>query len=175
MDRGMKISIIVAMAENSMVIGRAGDIPWHLPTDLKRFKELTLGRTVIVGRKTHESILKRLGGPLPNRRTIVLTRQRDWCPAGCLVAHSWEEALKLAEGEEEVFVIGGAEIYKLALPHADTMHRTLVLAEVDGDTFFPKWDADEWEYAEEKHGAASKKDEYDFIWQRLERKYRKGE
>ncbi|QQG42971.1 MAG: dihydrofolate reductase [Candidatus Giovannonibacteria bacterium] len=172
---GVKISIIVAMAENSGVIGKAGEIPWHLPTDLKRFKDLTLGHAVIVGRKTHESILKRIGKPLPNRKTIVLTRQRDWHTPECLIAHSWEEALKLAEGEKEVFVIGGAEIYKLALSHADTMYITLVLAEVDGDTFFPKWNADEWEYAEQKCVGADEKNEYDFLWWRLERKLRKGE
>src|SRR3989344_3519686 len=175
MYSGVKISIIVAMAKNSRVIGRAGGILWHLSTDLKRFKELTLGHTVIVGRKTHESILRWLGKPLPNRKTIVLTKQWGWFTSGCLVAHSWEEALKLAEGEEEVFVIGGAEIYKLALPYTDTIHLTLVRADVVGDVFFPNFNALEWEWTDYEPRPKNEKNEYDFAWWRLERKYQKGE
>jgi len=175
MDMGIKISIIVAMAKNSKVIGQSGEVPWRLSADLKRFKELTLGHAVIVGRKTHESILKRLGKPLPNRKTIVLTRQQGRHAGGCLVAHSWKEALKLAEGEEEIFVIGGAEIYKLALPYTDTIHLTLVHADVAGDVFFQNFNALEWEWTDYEPRPKNEKNEYNFTWWRLKRKYRKGE
>ena len=126
------ISIIAAMAENR-VNGRGGGIPWHLPADLKLFRELTLGHSLVMGRKTCESI----GRPLPERRTIVLSRRPGYAPAGCLVAPDFSTALALCAGEAEVFVCGGAEVYAEALPLADRIYLTVVHDEIAGDTFFP--------------------------------------
>ncbi len=143
------ISLIVARSENR-VIGRDGDLPWHLPADLKRFKRLTLRHTVIMGRKTFESI----GRPLPRRRSIVLSRNPDYRPEGAEVAHGLERALELAAGETEVFVIGGARVFAEALPRADRLYLTLVHAEVEGDVFFPEVDAEDWRLvSEERHEA----------------------
>ena len=129
----MRISIIAAVAENG-VIGRGGQLPWHLADDLRRFKQLTMGHTVIMGRKTWESI----GRPLPGRRMIVISRQADYRPENVGVAPSLDTAIGIAEtsGENEVFVIGGAEIYRLAMLRADRYYLTLVHAEVEGDAFF---------------------------------------
>ena len=136
MDSGVKIAIIAAVAENG-VIGRNGDVPWRLKSDLQRFKRLTYGKTVIVGRKTHESILRRLGHPLEGRRMIILTRQPNYsAPAGCEVVASWEEALTRARGTGEVFVIGGAEVYRIAKPYAAAVYLTEVHAWPNGDAYF---------------------------------------
>ena len=108
MDAGIKVILIAAMAKNSRVIGREGKVPWNLSDDLKAFKKLTLGKTVIVGRKTQDSIIARLGHPLSNRRTIVLTRDKNYQCQDCDTASSWAEALKLAKNEKEVFVLGGS-------------------------------------------------------------------
>jgi dihydrofolate reductase len=128
----MIISIIVAMAENR-VMGRNGAIPWDLPADLRRFRELTMGRPVIMGRKTWESI----GQPLPGRRNIVLSRRPDFRAEGCIVARSLEEALGMCAADDEAFICGGEELYRLALPLADTIYLTLVHQVCDGDVFFP--------------------------------------
>lgn len=133
------ISIIAALAENR-VIGANNTLPWRLPNDLRHFRRLTTGHTVIMGRRNHESI----GKPLPERTNIVITRNRAYRAPGCRVAHSLEEALAAAGDDPEVFVIGGAEIYREALPRADRMYLTLVHAEVPGDTFFPEFDWGEW-------------------------------
>jgi dihydrofolate reductase len=125
------ITIVVARATNG-VIGRGGTLPWHIPADLKRFKALTMGSAMIMGRKTFES----LPGLLPGRRHIVLTRDRDWRADGAEVVHDVDEALARA-GEQRVTVIGGAEIIALLLPHADRIELTEVLEEVPGDTFMP--------------------------------------
>ena len=133
--------MIWAMANNG-VIGRQNKLPWHLPNDLKYFKRLTSGKTVIMGRKTYESI----GRPLPNRINIVITRAKDFHAEGIKVVNSLPAALELAAAEtliagaEEVIVIGGAEIYKLCLPLAERLYVTLVHADVDGDARFPEWD-----------------------------------
>src|SRR5262245_37513826 len=129
----MRISLIAAMAENG-VIGRGGQLPWRLEADLARFKQLTMGHTVIMGRKTWESI----GRPLPGRRMIVVTRQGRYAADGIEVAGNLEAALEAARvaGEEEAFIIGGAEVYRQALPLADRLYMTLVLAEIEGDTKF---------------------------------------
>jgi dihydrofolate reductase len=123
------ITIVVARARNG-VIGRGGKLPWHISADLKRFKALTLGSAMVMGRKTFES----LPGLLPGRRHIVLTRERDWQAEGAEVAHDVEEALRLA-GSEPVSVIGGADIFELFLPLADRIELTEVVEDVDGDTF----------------------------------------
>jgi dihydrofolate reductase len=139
----MIVSIIVAVADNG-VIGRQGDLPWRLRTDLRRFKALTMGHTVIAGRTTHESIVSRLGGPLPGRRTIVVSRNPDYAAAGCEVVMSLEEAFGKAAGETEVFIIGGAELYAAALSRADRIYLTTVHAQPDGDAFFPHWERSPW-------------------------------
>jgi dihydrofolate reductase len=125
------ITVVVARAQNG-VIGRGGKLPWHLPADLKRFKALTMGSVMVMGRKTFES----LPGLLPGRRHIVLTRDSDWRAEGAEVAHSVDEALQLA-GDERVSVIGGADIFALFLPVADTIELTEVLADIPGDTSMP--------------------------------------
>jgi len=170
MDTSVKISIIVAVAENG-VIGRGDDLPWHLSDDLKRFKKLTLDHTVIVGRKTHESIIKRLGHPFPDRRTIVVTRQKDYRADRCEIARSPEEALKMAPTGEEVFVIGGADIYKVFLPLAGKIYRTYVMTDAKGDIIFPPgyhfW---EWKVLEHIFHPKDEKHEYAFYWDVLVRK-----
>lgn len=125
------IILIVARAQNG-AIGRDGKLPWHLPSDLKRFKALTMGSAMLMGRKTFDS----LPGLLPGRRHIVLTRDCDWSAPGAEVIHSVEEALAAAAGDP-LSVIGGAEIFALMLPHAERIELTEVLAEVEGDTFMP--------------------------------------
>jgi dihydrofolate reductase len=133
------ISLVAAMARNR-VIGTGNGLPWHLPADLKRFKRLTMGAPVIMGRKTHESI----GKALPGRRNIVVTRQAGANWAGCEVTASLDAALALAGDAPEVFVIGGAELYALALPRADRLYLTLLDADYAGDTFFPAVDPADW-------------------------------
>lgn len=128
----MIISIIAAVASNG-VIGRDGGLPWHLPVDLRRFRELTVGHAVIMGRKTYESI----GRPLPDRRTIVMSRQPYAGPSGVVVAGSLQGALALAAGESEVFICGGGEIYRQALPLADRIYLTRLDRPYEGDVQFP--------------------------------------
>lgn len=170
MDTGVKISIIVAVAQNG-VIGRDGELPWHLSDDLKRFKKLTVGHTVIVGRKTHESIVKRLGHPLPDRRTIVVTRQNGYKVKGCEIAHSPEEALKMSPTGEEIFVIGGAKIYRFFLPLAGKIYRTYVIANVEGDiTFIPEYHFRGWKISERIFHQKDERHEYGFYWDILLRK-----
>ncbi len=142
-NRPAIISIIVAMAENR-VIGRDGDLPWHISEDLKRFKHLTIGHTIIMGRKTHESI----GRPLPKRRSIIISRQADYAADGVEVAQSLDAAVEMAASDEEAFVIGGSSIYAAALPLADRLYVTRVHAEVAGDVFFPDFDTDDWQQIE---------------------------
>lgn len=157
-----KIALVVAMDQNR-AIGRAGALPWHLPDDLKRFKALTLGKTVLMGRKTYQSI----GRPLPQRRNVVLTHDPSFRADGVEVVHSLEEALKLSE---ELMVIGGGEIYALFLPLATELKLTLVDAVVlDADTFFPEWDPCQWcETAREFH-PADERHAYSFTYLDLKR------
>ncbi|MCP3906118.1 MAG: dihydrofolate reductase [Planctomycetes bacterium] len=143
----MTICIIAAMSENR-VIGRDGGIPWHLPEDLRRFRRLTTGHTVIMGRRTYESI----GRPLPERRCIVLSRHPDFDAGGAEIVRSFDEALDAAAEDEAVFIAGGAEVYAMALPFADRMELTIVHAQVEGDTVFPDVDLDQWRLtAEQRH------------------------
>jgi dihydrofolate reductase len=137
----MKVAIIVAADERDG-IGYRGRIPWHLPADLRRFKALTMGHHLIMGRKTFESI----GRPLPGRTTIVLTRQSDYTADGCRIARSLRDALQIAEdgGETEVFICGGAAVYRDALGVADTLYLTRVHAEFQADTRFPGVDPARW-------------------------------
>jgi len=145
------ISLVAAVAANR-VIGRQGRLPWRLPADLARFKRLTTGHTVLMGRKTFRSI----GGALPVRRNIVLSRDPGFTAAGCLVAHSVEEALAasgaLADGGEELFVIGGASVYELFLPLADRLYLTRIEVDVPGDAFFPPLDEKAWRITQRTPG-----------------------
>ena len=163
----MIISLIVAMDEKRG-IGKAGKLPWHLSSDLKRFRELTMGHHIIVGRKTFDSI----GKPLPGRQTIVVTRNVDFKAEGCQVARSVREAIALAQqrGDNEVFVIGGAEVYRRALNVADRIYWTQVHAETDADTFFPEIDRDAWIEKESFHHPADDKNQYAFTFRLLQKK-----
>lgn len=140
----MKISLIAAVAENR-VIGRDNDLPWHLPDDMKFFMETTKGHYVILGRKNYESLPPKYK-PLPNRTNIIVTRQKNFEAPGCLVVHDIEEAIAMARdnGEQEAMVIGGSEIYALALPSADRLYLTEIKAHVDGDVHFPEFDREKW-------------------------------
>lgn len=144
-----RITIIVAMARNR-VIGAHNQIPWHLPDDLKMFKRLTMGHHIVMGRKTYESI----GRLLPGRTTVVVTRQRDYAVPGAIIADSLHDAINAAARDGEIFVIGGAELFREALPIADRMHLSLVDAEPKGDTWMPDFDAALWSEvaSEEKPG-----------------------
>lgn len=138
-DKLPMITLVVATSQNR-AIGKDNQLLWHLPEDLKHFKRITSGHAVIMGRKTFESI----GKPLPNRRNIIVTRQADYQVAGAETASSLAQAFKLCENDKEVFILGGAEIYKQSLPHADRIYLTLVEAEMEADTFFPPINDQEW-------------------------------
>jgi dihydrofolate reductase len=134
-----EVILIAAMASNR-VVGRDNAIPWHIPGEQQHFKRLTMGHTLVMGRKTHESI----GRVLPGRRTIVITRQRDYQAPGCLVVHDLPTALAAAAGDTQVFIAGGAEIFRLALPHADAIYLSILHREVAGDTLFPDFSTAEF-------------------------------
>jgi dihydrofolate reductase len=149
-------------------IGIDNRLPWRLSADLKRFRELTMGHHIVVGRKTFESI----GKPLPGRQMIVVTRDRSYRAEGCDVVHSLESAIELARdrNESEIFICGGAEIYAQAIGFADRMYLTFVEAEVAADTFFPEFDEREWSEAEKFHQLADERNEYPFTFELLIRK-----
>jgi dihydrofolate reductase len=156
------LSLIVAFAKNR-VIGLNNTLPWHLPEDLKRFRALTMGHHIIMGRKTFES----LGRLLPGRTTIIVTRNKDYKVEGALIAHSLQSALVLAAGDAEPFVIGGAELYKQGLELATQLYITEVQGEYEGDAFFPEIDLSHWTLSEKKdHIAASGLEYSDLIYLR---------
>jgi dihydrofolate reductase len=159
------ISLIAAMDEKRG-IGWKGKIPWRLSSDLKRFRELTMGHHIIVGRKTFESI----GRPLPGRQTIIVTRNPDFTAEGCLVVHSLDEAINLAKsrGESEAFICGGARIYAEAITRAQRFYLTIVHAQVESDTLFPEWDEGAWTRKQSSHREADDKDEYSSTFALLE-------
>jgi dihydrofolate reductase len=134
----MKVSIVVAISENH-VIGKDNKLLWHIPNDLKHFKEITTGHTIIMGRKTYDSV----GKPLPKRRNIIITRQPITIE-GCEVVSSIESALALCAGHDEVFIVGGAEIYKQSLNLTDRIYLTIIHKEFEGDSFFPEISKVEW-------------------------------
>jgi len=144
----MPIVLIAAVARNG-VIGRGGRLPWRMPADLARFKRLTLGHTVLMGRRTWES----LGRPLRGRRNVVLTRDASFAEPGCEVVHSVEEGRALADGGDELFVIGGASVYAAFLPFADRLLVTHIDADVPGDAVFPPIDPRAWRLVEETPGS----------------------
>ena len=161
----MTVSLVVAAAKNN-VIGRDGELPWHLPDDLRHFKRLTTGKPIIMGRRTFESI----GRPLPDRHNIVMTRDPDYAAPGCDVVTSVSDALDLAGDAAEVMVIGGGQVYHDFLPRADRIYLTRVQLEIDGDTHFPEIDAKEWQLVASEHHAADEKHAYAFEMMVLERR-----
>jgi len=158
----MTISLIAALAENR-VIGKNNDLPWRLPDDMKFFMETTKGHYVIMGRKNYDSLLDKYK-PLPNRTNIVVTRQKDLQAPGCVVVNSVEKGLEIARqnNEQEVFVIGGAEIYKIALPDADRLYLTEIQAQVEGDTYFPEFSKQEWKEVSRKSHPADARHPFSF-------------
>ena len=172
----MRLSLIAAKSDND-VIGRDNGIPWHLPADLKHFKALTTDHTILIGRKTFESI----GRPLPHRHSVVITRQPDFRCNGVTVIHSAVEAFERAKAgqlaspggtaADDIFVAGGAEIYRLALPYADRIYLTRVHAVVDGDVSFPEFSVDDWHLESTERHTADDSNEFDFtceVWDRRE-------
>jgi dihydrofolate reductase len=163
----MIVSLIAAMDRNRG-IGIDNKLPWRLPADLRKFRELTMGHHIIVGRKTFESI----GQPLPGRQIIIVTRKRGFHAEGCFVVYSVEDAIRLARsrGESEVFVCGGAEIYAQSLNIADRLYLTLIDAEVAADTFFPELNENEWDERESIYQPADEKNQYSFTFKFLIKK-----
>ena len=156
----MTITLIAAAAENN-ALGKDNDLVWHLPDDFKRFKAITSGHFIVMGRKTFESFPK----PLPNRTHIIITRQKEYqVPEGCLVATNIEEALQLCPQNEEVFIIGGGEIYKQSIEIADKIELTRVHTEVEADTFFPEIDQNNWKILEEEYHPKDEKHKFDFTY-----------
>ena len=160
----MKISIIVAMGANR-VIGHDNRLPWHLPADLKHFRQITMGKPLLMGRRTWESI----GRPLPGRISIVITRDGGYEAEGCIVVHSVDAALRAAQGHDELMVIGGEQLYRQLLPQADTLYVTLVDGEFPGDAFFPELDQSEWREVERRDHAPDEKNAQTCSFLRLER------
>lgn len=164
----MIVSLIVAMDERGG-IGKNNRLPWHLPSDLKRFKNLTMGHHLVMGRKTYETI----GKPLPGRVMIVVTHQKDYFLEGCMVARSLRDAIKLAKDdhESEVFIIGGGEIFQQAIDLADKLYLTTVHVNVDADVSFPKIDLIQWEQIKIDNIAQNNKDEYESDYKILVKKH----
>ena len=167
----MIISLIAAMDE-ARGIGWNGRIPWRLSSDMKRFRELTMGHHIIVGRKTFESI----GRPLPGRQTIIITRNPEFRAEGCSIVRSVDEALNLAKsrGESEAFICGGSQIYAETIGAAQRFYFTLVHARVESDAFFPEWDESAWTGKSSTYHEADDRDEYSSTFSLLEREGRPG-
>lgn len=158
----MSISIIAALSQNR-VIGKNNDLPWHLPDDMNYFMRTTTGHPVIMGRKNYESLPKKFK-PLPNRTNIVITRQTDYAAADCLLAHSMEEGLRLAGSinPDEVFIIGGAEIYEAGFHNATRLYLTEIQATLEGDTYFPEFDKSNWKEVSRVHHPADTRHAFAF-------------
>ena len=161
----MTITLIAAVAENN-ALGKDNQMIWHLPDDFKRFKQLTTGHHIIMGRKTFES----LPGMLPNRTHVIITRQKDYKHEGCIVVNSLDAALEACPQDEEVFIIGGGEIYKQAIDIADKIELTQVYGtSPDADAFFPEIDKAKWKLVEEVYHPVDEKHKYEFSFQTFER------
>lgn len=159
------ITMIAAIAENN-ALGKENKLVWNLPDDFKRFKKLTTGHPIIMGRKTFES----LPGILPNRKHIVITHKSDYHPEGCLIANTIEEAIDLASKDEEIFIIGGGEIYKLAMPFADKLQITQVNARFEADAFFPEIVNTEWKLIADEFHSIDERHAYSFSYNTYLRK-----
>ena len=158
------ISLIVAASTNN-VIGAQGELPWHLSGDLKRFKAITMGKPIVMGRLTYESI----GRSLPGRQNIVITRQVDYAAEGCDVVQSVDAAIEAAGNAEEIMIIGGNRIYQEFLPRADRIYLTRVQAEVEGDTFLPELPQDEWCETSRTEYLADELNDFDVVAMTLDR------
>lgn len=158
----MTISLIAALTKNR-VIGKNNDLPWHLPDDMKYFMQTTKGHYIIMGRKNYQSIPEKFR-PLPNRTNIVVTRQTAFSAPGCTVVHSIEAGLRLAHdnNEKEVFIIGGAEIYREGFKHAHKLYFTEIDATLEGDTFFPSFDKNQWAELSRRHHPADERHAFAF-------------
>ncbi len=161
-----KISMIVAMDQKG-VIGRGSELPWHLSTDLKNFKKITMDKPIIMGRKTHESI----GKPLPGRRNIIVTRNNGYQSEGCEVCHSLDEAIASCQDDDEMVIIGGSELYREALEVVSRMYLTEVHADVDGDVYFPAFDKGEWDLIIKDDVEADDNNEYPYTMSILEKRH----
>ena len=153
------ITIIAAIAKNN-ALGKDNDLIWHLPADLKRFKKVTSGHHILMGRNTFESI----GKPLPNRTTVIITRNKNYFKDGCLIAHGVEEAIDLVENDDAIFIIGGAQVYKEIIEKGlvDQLDITLVHHEFEADAFFPEIDLNIWEESKREDFKADEKNKYDY-------------
>lgn len=165
----MILTIIVAMARNR-VIGRNNALPWRLPADLQHFRRITLGKPVVMGRKTYESI----GRPLPGRDNIVVSTDRDYHAIGCRVTHSIQDTLASLQEMPEVMVIGGASLYQETLACAGRIYLTLVHADVAGDTWFPELDAGQWRQVNREDFLADERNNYDYSFIHLERVWKES-
>lgn len=160
----MIVTCIVAVSENG-IIGAKGELPWRLPADLKRFRARTLGKTLVLGRRTYET----LKGPLPGRRLVVVTRRLDFDPKDARRAATLDEALQGCAGEEEVMIGGGEEIYRLAIPRADRIDLTMIHASFDGDARFPLESLGEFEFTRDERHLADEKNRWDYSFRLYER------
>ncbi|QYA24253.1 dihydrofolate reductase [Gramella sp. MT6] len=159
------ITMIAAAAENN-ALGKDNDLVWHLPDDFKRFKRLTSGHHIIMGRKTFESFPKLL----PDRTHIIITRKNDYDPEGAIVVNSLEEAIRVSKLDEQPFIIGGGEIYKMGMDRAERIELTRVHGEFDADTFFPEIDEEKWKLIDEKFHEKDEKHDYSFTYLTYERR-----
>ena len=157
----MRVALVAAIARGG-VIGRDSGIPWRLPEDMQRFRALTMGHPVVMGRRTWESLPDRFR-PLPGRGNVVVTRNPHWSAPGADRAASIQDALRLLEGEATVFVIGGGEIYAAAFPFADELLLTEIDAEIEGDTYFPNWDPDDFEEVARERNVSSEGVPFSFV------------
>ncbi|MCZ8230451.1 dihydrofolate reductase [Flavobacterium sp.] len=154
------ITLIAAVADNR-ALGKNNDLLWHLPNDFKRFKAITSGHYIIMGRKTFESFPK----PLPNRIHVIITRQKNYQPEGCIVVDSIEKAIEACSTTDNIYVIGGGEIYNLAMPYADLLDITRVHHEFEADTFFPEIDPKKWQLSESEKHLKDEKHLYDYSFE----------
>ncbi len=159
------ITIIAAIAENN-ALGKDNQLIWHLPADLKRFKQVTLNHHIIMGRKTFES----LGKPLPNRTTIIITRNKNYSAKGCIVVNSLKKAIEASKNDENPYILGGAEIYKQAMEIADKLDLTFVHHKFEADAFFPIIDSKIWKETSREDFKADEKNKYNFSFVTFERK-----
>ena len=161
----MHLSIIVAMGKNR-VIGKNGMLPWHISSDLKNFKKITMGKPILMGRKTYESI----GRPLPGRENIILTKNKNYFAEGCIVKNTIDEGFLYCQKVPELMIMGGAALYEQTLYKAKRLYITEVNATTDGDVFFPEFDRNEWVEISRNSFEASENDDFDYIFKILERK-----
>ena len=160
------MNIIIAAVSDNNALGKNNDLVWHLPDDFKRFKQLTSGHYIVMGRKTFESFPK----PLPNRNHVIVTRQKNYAPEGCIVSNSLQEAIQLCPKNEDTYVIGGGEIYKQSMAFVDLLEITRVHHIFEADTFFPEIDSTIWKLAYEEFHPKDEKHNFSFTYQTYQRR-----